>query len=56
MPAGAELSFGDFQLCSGGQQADFALVNSSFCTCTSTAPQAPPIDGDELQVRCPAGS
>jgi hypothetical protein len=56
MPAGTELSFGDFQLSSGVQQADFTLINTSSCTCTSTAPEAPPVDGVELQVGGTAGS
>ncbi|MGH3845317.1 MAG: hypothetical protein ACRDS0_28390 [Pseudonocardiaceae bacterium] len=38
MPAGAELSFGYFQLPSGEQQADFVLINSNSYTCTSTPP------------------
>jgi hypothetical protein len=42
MPAGTELSFGIFQPSSGAQQADFALINSSAYTCStsSTGPGA----------------
>lgn len=56
MPAGTELSFGDFQLSPGGQQADFVLISTSSYACTSTPPQGPPVDGIELQIRGPAGS
>lgn len=38
MPAGAELSFGYFQLSTGEQQADVVLMNSDSYTCTSTPP------------------
>ena len=42
MPAGAELSFGYFQLSSGTysgeQQAEFVLINTNSYTCTSTPP------------------
>src|SRR2546421_3368069 len=38
MPAGAELSFGYFQLSSGQQQADLVLTDSSSYTCTSGPP------------------
>ncbi len=42
IPAGAELSFGYFQLssgpASGEQQANVVLINSSSYTCTSTPP------------------
>jgi hypothetical protein len=38
MPAGAELSFGYFQLSSGQQQADLVLIDSSSYTCTSASP------------------
>jgi hypothetical protein len=40
MPAGAELSFGNFQL-ADRQQTSFALIDISSYTCTSTAPTAP---------------
>jgi hypothetical protein len=50
MPAGTELSFGIFQLSSGGQQADFTLINPNSYTCTS-APLQPPHPGIvEFQV------
>jgi hypothetical protein len=42
MPAGTELSVGDFQLSSGAysgqQQADFILIDTSSYTCSSTPP------------------
>jgi hypothetical protein len=50
MPAGAELSFGDFQLASGGQQGDFVLVNTGSYTCTNTPPSGPPDNGARFQV------
>jgi hypothetical protein len=57
MPAGTELSFGDFQLSSGRQQADFVLINTSSYTCTNTPPPPPP-GGAQLQDggAGPAGS
>jgi hypothetical protein len=55
MPAGAELSFGDFQLGSSRQQADFVLINTSSYTCTNTPPPAP-ADGAQYQVGGSAGS
>jgi hypothetical protein len=55
MPDGTELSFGDFQLSSGGQQADFVLINANSYTCTSTPPTAPP-NGARFQTGGPAGS
>jgi hypothetical protein len=49
LPAGTELSFGDFQLATGQQQASFALIDTSSHTCTSTppGPEGPP-DGSQL--------
>jgi hypothetical protein len=44
MPAGTELSFGNFQL-ANGVQTSLALINTRSYTCTSTAPTAPPPDG-----------
>jgi len=38
MPAGTELSVGDFQLSSGEQQAEFVLIDTSSYTCSSTPP------------------
>ena len=38
MPAGTELSVGDFQLTSGEQQAGFVLIDTSSYTCSSTPP------------------
>jgi hypothetical protein len=42
MPAGTELSVGDFQLASGEQQANMDLINSSSNTCTTTPPTLGP--------------
>jgi hypothetical protein len=47
MPAGAELSFGNFQL-ADGQQTTFALIDTGSYTCTSTAPTPPPPEGVTL--------
>jgi hypothetical protein len=41
MPAGTELSVGDFQLSSGEKQADFVLIDTGSYTCSSTPPPAP---------------
>jgi len=38
LPAGAELSFGDFKLASGQQQASFALIDANSFTCSTTPP------------------
>jgi hypothetical protein len=38
IPAGTELSVGDFQLSSGEQQADFVLINTNSYTCSNTPP------------------
>jgi hypothetical protein len=44
MPAGTELSFGNFQL--GNEvQTSVALINTRSYTCTTTAPTTPPPDG-----------
>jgi hypothetical protein len=40
IPAGAELSFGNFQLASGQQQADLALIDSSADSCSSNPADA----------------
>jgi hypothetical protein len=58
MPAGTELSFGDFQLTPAGQQADFVLINTSSYTCTNTPPSAPPAGGARAQTgpASPAGT
>lgn len=50
MPAGTELSFGDFQLASGQQQASFALIDKDSYTCSSTppGPTGPPDGGQVL--------
>ncbi len=55
MPAGTELSFGVFQLSSGGQQADFALIDATSYTCTSSPPPFSSRDGVELLTGSPAG-
>jgi len=47
MPAGTELSFGNFQLANGAQTS-FALIDTASYTCTSTAPAAPPPGGAEI--------
>jgi hypothetical protein len=41
MPAGTELSFGNFQL-TNGEQTDFTLIDTDSYTCTSTAPASLP--------------
>jgi hypothetical protein len=38
IPAGTELSVGDFNLPTGAQQANFSLINSNSYTCSSTPP------------------
>jgi hypothetical protein len=49
LPAGTELSVGDFQLSSGDyagqQQADFVLIDTSSYTCTSTPPDPNSLPG-----------
>jgi hypothetical protein len=56
MPAGTELSFGDFQV-GGEQQADLALINSGSYTCSSTPPgPAGPVDGMQFTYGGPSGS
>ncbi len=55
MPAGAELSFGVFQLSPGQQQADFALINTSSYTCTHTPPASTANGGSQVEFS-PAGS
>jgi hypothetical protein len=50
MPAGTELSFGNFQLASR-QETSFALIDTGSYTCTSTAPTTPPADGALLILR-----
>jgi hypothetical protein len=47
MPAGTELSFGNFQV-ANGEQTSFALIDTTSYTCTSTAPSAPPAGGAEI--------
>jgi len=54
MPAGTELSFGNFQLSSGEysgeQQADFVLIDTSSYTCRSTLPD-PNVGGGGMEMR-----
>ncbi len=49
MPAGTELSFGNFQL-ANGVQTSLALIDTSSYTCTSTAPATPPSGGVEFSI------
>jgi hypothetical protein len=44
MPAGMELSFGNFQFANTAQTS-LALIGTHSYTCTSTTPTAPPPDG-----------
>ena len=55
MPAGTELSFGNFQL-STSQQTTIALIDTSSYTCTSTVPTTLPPGGKLLRYGRPAGS
>ena len=62
MPAGTELSIGYFRRAHGGQQADFALMNTSSNSCSSIPPgPAGPAAGSQLlygspRPQGPAGS
>jgi len=47
LPAGTELSFGNFQLANGAQTS-YTLINTGSYTCTSTAPTSPPPSGGEI--------
>jgi hypothetical protein len=49
MPAGTELSFGNFQL-ANGQETLLALIDTGSYSCTSTAPAAPPPGGLEFSL------
>jgi hypothetical protein len=49
MPAGTELSFGNFQT-TNGAQTSFALIGKGSYTCTSTAPTAPPPEGVMIRL------
>jgi hypothetical protein len=53
MPAGTELSFGNFRL-ANGEQTSYALIDTGSYTCTSTAPSAPPPGGAEMSLSDPA--
>jgi hypothetical protein len=44
MPAGTELSFGNFKIANGGQTS-VTLIDKGSYTCTSATPTAPPSDG-----------
>lgn len=55
MPAGTELSFGNFQV-PAGQQTDLALINTNSYTCTTTAPTSPPAGGAVFSYFGPAVS
>jgi hypothetical protein len=55
MPAGTELSFGNFQV-ANGEQTFFTLIDTDSYTCTSTAPTAPPPMGGEIGRIGGAGS
>ena len=52
MPAGTELTVGDFQLPTGEHQANFSLMNSSSYACTATPPDMsqPDTSNDDLGV------
>jgi hypothetical protein len=47
MPAGTELSFGNFQV-ANGEQTFATLIETSSYACSSTAPTAPPSNGLEI--------
>jgi hypothetical protein len=53
MPAGTELSFGDFHL-PAGQQTDLELIHANHHSCTSTAPATPPAGGAVFSYSGPA--
>ena len=56
IPAGAELSFGNFQLDSGEQQADIALIDSSAYSCSGNPADAWSTGDSGLLYGGPAGS
>jgi hypothetical protein len=49
MPAGTELSFGNFRL-ADGEETFFALINADSYSCTSTAPTSGPPGGGEISL------
>ena len=53
MPAGTELSFGNFQVANGAQ-TDVALINTGSYTCGSTPPSTPPPGGVEIALTATA--
>jgi hypothetical protein len=55
MPAGTELSFGNFQL-ANGRQTTITLIDTSSYTCSSTVPTTLPSDGALLHWPGQAGS
>jgi hypothetical protein len=56
IPAGAELSFGNFQLASGQQQADMALIDTSASSCSSNPADAWSAGDSGILYGGPAGS
>jgi hypothetical protein len=52
MPAGTELSFGNFQL-ANGEQTFLAVIDTGSYTCTSTAPTTPPPGGMSVTATLP---
>lgn len=55
MPAGTELSFGNFQLSPGSETA-VGLIDTNLHTCTGTAPTVAPLPGADVMVVWHAGS
>jgi hypothetical protein len=53
IPAGAELSFGNFQS-ANTKQTVFALIDKGSYTCTSTVPATPPPSSGEISFTSPA--
>jgi hypothetical protein len=53
MPAGAELSFGNFQL-PNSTETTFVLIKKDSYTCTSTVPTAPPRTGVLINLTSPS--
>jgi hypothetical protein len=55
MPAGTELSFGNFRVTAGPETA-IQLIDTNSYTCTSTAPTTPPSGGALLHYGSTARS
>jgi hypothetical protein len=53
IPAGTELSFGNFQSANGVETL-YTLIDTGSYTCTSTAPTTPPPDGGEINYTNPS--